>query len=212
MIFLHGRPGIGLIWRAQMDPFAADGRHRVAPDLRGYGGSSPPAANDAYTIKEVVADMAKFHNHLGGKTAIWVGHDWGSITVGALAAHEPDRCRGVVLTSWAYFPDANSLPTLVARQPGWCLVATPADSCCSGSGGSRPAASSAATQAARAPAFGSPCRVAIPQPISGDTTGRTHPRPPDRPAPRHRAGPAARPPPAGVRQGGRTRQGQGARR
>ncbi|MGA6160693.1 alpha/beta fold hydrolase [Stenotrophomonas sp. NPDC087984] len=113
MIFLHGWPGIGLIWRAQMDAFAADGWHCVAPDLRGYGGSSAPAANDAYTIKEVVADMAELHDHLGGKTAIWVGHDWGSIVVGALAAHEPKRCRGVVLTSWAYFPDANSLATLV---------------------------------------------------------------------------------------------------
>jgi predicted alpha/beta-fold hydrolase len=58
MIFLHGWPGIGLMWRAQMDAFAADGWHCVAPDLRGYGGSSAPAANDAYMIKEVVADMA----------------------------------------------------------------------------------------------------------------------------------------------------------
>ena len=113
MIFLHGWPGIGLIWRAQMEAFAADGWHCVAPDLRGYGGSSAPAANDAYTIKEIVADMAELHDHLGRTPAIWVGHDWGSIVAGALAAHEPERCRGVVLTSWAYFPDANSLATLV---------------------------------------------------------------------------------------------------
>ncbi|WP_405590374.1 alpha/beta fold hydrolase [Streptomyces sp. NBC_01190] len=113
MIFLHGWPGIGLMWRAQMDAFAADGWHCVAPDLRGYGGSSAPANNDAYTIEEVVADMVELHDHLGGRTAIWVGHDWGSIVVGALAAHEPKRCRGAVLTSWAYFPDANSLATLV---------------------------------------------------------------------------------------------------
>ncbi len=58
MIFLHGWPSISLMWRAQMDAFATDGWHCVAPDLRGFGGSSAPAANDAYTIKEVVADMA----------------------------------------------------------------------------------------------------------------------------------------------------------
>jgi pimeloyl-ACP methyl ester carboxylesterase len=113
MIFLHGWPGIGLIWHAQMDAFAADGWHCVAPDLRGYGGSSAPAANDAYSIKEVVADMVELHDHLGGKPAIWVGHDWGSPVAGALAAHEPKRSRGVVLTSLAYFPDAFALPTLV---------------------------------------------------------------------------------------------------
>jgi len=113
MIFLHGWPAISLFWRVQMDAFAADGWHCIAADLRGFGGSSAPAANDTYTIKEVVADMAELHDYLGGETAIWVGHDWGSIVVGALAAHEPQRCRGVVLTSWAYFPDANSLATLV---------------------------------------------------------------------------------------------------
>src|SRR4051812_42479263 len=38
MMFLHGWPGIGLMWRAQLEAFAADGWHCVAPDLRGYGG------------------------------------------------------------------------------------------------------------------------------------------------------------------------------
>lgn len=113
MIFLHGWPGIGLIWRAQMDAFAADGWHCVAPDLRGYGGSSAPAATDAYATREAVKDMVELHDHLGGEPAIWVGHDWGSVVVGALAAHDPGRSRGVVLTSWAYFPDSNALATLV---------------------------------------------------------------------------------------------------
>lgn len=113
MIFLHGWPELSLIWRAQMDAFAADGWHCVAPDLRGYGGSSSPAANDAYAIEEVVADMVELHDHLYGKPAVWVGHDWGSVVAGALAAHEPGRCRGVVLVSVPYFPDANALPTLV---------------------------------------------------------------------------------------------------
>ena len=113
MIFLHGWPSIGLMWHAQMDAFAADGWHCVAPDLRGYGGSSAPAPNDAYTMKELVADMAELHDHLGSDPAIWVGHDWGSVVAGALAAHEPRRSRGVVLTSLAYFPDALALRTLV---------------------------------------------------------------------------------------------------
>ena len=113
MIFLHGWPELGLIWRAQMAAFAADGWRCVAPDMRGYGGSSAPAASDAYTHERIVADMAELHDHLGGRPAIWVGHDWGSVVAGALAAHEPGRSRGVVLVSVPYFPDANALPTLV---------------------------------------------------------------------------------------------------
>lgn len=113
MMFLHGWPSINLMWRAQMDTFAADGWHCVAPDLRGYGGSSAPAANDAYTIEEVVADMDELHDHLGGKPGIWVGHDWGCVVVGALVAHEPKRSRGVVLTSLAYQPDGHAQRTVV---------------------------------------------------------------------------------------------------
>jgi pimeloyl-ACP methyl ester carboxylesterase len=113
MIFLHGWPSIGLMWRAQMDAFAADGWHCVAPDLRGFGGSSAPAASDAYAIEEVVADMAELHDHLGGDPAIWVSHDWGCVVASALAAHEPHRSRGVVLASLAYQPDGHALRTIV---------------------------------------------------------------------------------------------------
>ncbi len=113
MIFLHGWPELSLLWRAQMDAFAADGWRCVAPDMRGYGGSSAPATNDAYTNEQIVADVAELHDHLGGKPAIWVGHDWGSVVAAALVAHESKRSRGLVLVSVPYFPDANALPTLV---------------------------------------------------------------------------------------------------
>lgn len=113
MIFLHGWPSIGSMWRAQMVAFAARGRRCVAPDLRGFGGSSAPAADDAYTIENVVKDMTELHDHLGGEPAIWVGHDWGTVVAGEIAAHERQRCRALVLTSLAYFPDANALATQI---------------------------------------------------------------------------------------------------
>lgn len=113
MMFLHGWPEVGLIWRAQMTAFAAKGWRCVAPDMRGYGGSSIPADPAAYAHEQVVADMIELHDHLGAKPALWVGHDWGSVLVGALAAHEPRRVRGAVLVSVPYFPTANALSTLV---------------------------------------------------------------------------------------------------
>jgi pimeloyl-ACP methyl ester carboxylesterase len=113
MISLHGWPSIGLMWRAQMDAFAADGWRCVAPDLRGFGKTSAPTAKDAYAIEDVVADMTELHDHLGGRPAIWVGHNWGCVVVGQLVAHEPSRSRGVVLTSLAYQPDGHALQTIV---------------------------------------------------------------------------------------------------
>jgi pimeloyl-ACP methyl ester carboxylesterase len=113
ILFLHGWPGIGLIWRAQMEAFASEGWHCVAPDMRGYGGSSAPTAPDAYALSEIVADMVELHDHLGARPAIWVGHDLGSPVVGALTAHHAKRSRGVVFASVPYSPDAFALPSLL---------------------------------------------------------------------------------------------------
>jgi len=113
MLFLHGWPSIGLIWRAQLEAFGEAGWHCVAPDLRGFGDSTIRSAVDAYSTRAAVADAIELHDHLGGEPAIWIGHDWGSAVVGAVAAHHPERCRGIVLVSWAYFPGSNALDTLV---------------------------------------------------------------------------------------------------
>jgi pimeloyl-ACP methyl ester carboxylesterase len=113
MIFLHGWPEIGLLWRAQLEAFASDGWHCIAPDMRGYGGSSAPADVETYALEEIVGDMVELHDHLGARPAIWVGHDLGSPVVGALAAHHPKRSRGVVLISVPYAPEAFVLPSLL---------------------------------------------------------------------------------------------------
>jgi len=114
MIFLHGWPEIGLVWRAQIEAFASEGWRCIAPDMRGYGSSSAPSTPEAYALREIVQDMVELHDHIGARPAIWVGHDLGSPVVGALAAHYPQRCRGVVFVSVPYSPDAFALPTLVA--------------------------------------------------------------------------------------------------
>ena len=113
MIFLHGWPGVGLMWRAQIEAFASEGWRRIAPDMRGYGGSSTPGAPDAYALKELVDDLVELHDHLGASPAIWVGHDLGSPVAGALAAHHPKRSRAVVFVSVPYKPESFGLRTLL---------------------------------------------------------------------------------------------------
>ena len=113
MIFLHGWPEICLMWRAQVEAFASEGWRCIAPDMRGYGGSSAPTDLKAYTLSEMVEDMVELHNHLGASPAIWVGHDWGSPVAGALAAHHAARSRGLVLISVPYLPESFALPILL---------------------------------------------------------------------------------------------------
>jgi pimeloyl-ACP methyl ester carboxylesterase len=114
MMFIHGWPGLGIVWRRQIERFAKTGWRCVAPDMRGYGGSSVPAGSSAYQLSEIVADMIELHDALGGAPALWVGQDWGAPVVGALAAHHPARCRGVVNISIPYLPHGFALANLVA--------------------------------------------------------------------------------------------------
>lgn len=91
LIFVHGWPAIALTWRHQLTHFARLGYRVVAPDLRGYGGSTVYPDPAAYRQELVVRDMVELLDHLGYERAVWVGHDWGSPTVWNLAAHFPER-------------------------------------------------------------------------------------------------------------------------
>lgn len=104
MIFLHGDLGGGLIWRNQIEHFAEAGWHCVAPDMRGYGGSSAPDGPEDYALREIVRDMTDLHDLLGGAAAVWVGLDFGCPVVWQLAATEGQRCRAVVALNLPYFP------------------------------------------------------------------------------------------------------------
>ena len=113
MIFIHGWPELGVFWRAQLLYFAAAGWRCIAPDMRGYGGSSVPKATAAYAVRELVADMVELHEALGGEPAIWIGHDWGSAVAWSMASHQTDRCRGVVSLCVPYLARGMALPNMV---------------------------------------------------------------------------------------------------
>jgi pimeloyl-ACP methyl ester carboxylesterase len=113
MMFVHGWPERGLVWRAQVAHFAAAGWHCVAPDLRGYGDAPKPAEPEAYAIEPVVLDLLDLHDSLGGQSAVWVGHDWGSPVVWAVAGHHRERCRGVASLCVPYLPGGFGLDNLV---------------------------------------------------------------------------------------------------
>jgi pimeloyl-ACP methyl ester carboxylesterase len=113
MIFVHGWPELSLVWKRQMSHFATLGWRCVAPDMRGYGGSSVPQSTGAYAVRKLVGDMVELHDALGGAPAVWVGHDWGSAVVWAMASHHADRCRGVVNLCVPYLARGLALTNLV---------------------------------------------------------------------------------------------------
>ena len=119
IIFVHGWPELGHSWRHQLRSLAALGFCCVAPDMRGYGRSSIYGAYRDYAVEHGVQDMLDLLVHLGRDRAIWVGHDWGSAVVWALASNHPDRCQAVASLCVPYiangFAPANLIP-LVNRK------------------------------------------------------------------------------------------------
>lgn len=76
LIFLHGFPESHRTWRHQLPAFA-DRYRCVAPDQRGYRGSSKPQEVSAYTPDKLVADIFALADALGIDRFTIVGHDWG---------------------------------------------------------------------------------------------------------------------------------------
>ncbi|MCT7659999.1 alpha/beta fold hydrolase [Mycobacterium deserti] len=95
VVLAHGFPELAFSWRHQLTTLSEAGYHVLAPDQRGYGGSSRPAAVDAYTIIELTADLIGLLEYAGADRATFVGHDWGSIVTWAVPLLYPDRVERV---------------------------------------------------------------------------------------------------------------------
>ena len=76
LIFLHGFPDSHRTWRHQIAHLS--GRYRcIAPDQRGYRGSSKPAGVENYTPDKLIGDVFQLADALGVGPFTIVGHDWG---------------------------------------------------------------------------------------------------------------------------------------
>ena len=76
LIFLHGFPESHRTWRNQIAHFS-DRFRCIAPDQRGYRGSSKPQEVEAYTPDKLVGDVFLLADALDVDTFTIVGHDWG---------------------------------------------------------------------------------------------------------------------------------------
>ena len=76
LIFLHGFPESHRTWRHQIAHFS-DRYRCIAPDQRGYRGSSKPQEVEAYTPDKLIGDVFQLADALGVDRFTIVGHDWG---------------------------------------------------------------------------------------------------------------------------------------
>src|SRR5262245_40188022 len=96
LLLLHGFPELAYSWRNVMRPLAAAGYHVFAPDVRGYGRTTPaPVAYSddlrPFGTLNKIKDMVALVSAMGYRSvAAVIGHDQGSPLAGWCACARPD--------------------------------------------------------------------------------------------------------------------------
>lgn len=104
VVFLHGLGSSGRDWELQIPAF--EGEYRIVLiDMRGHGKSDKPPG--PYSVAQFATDTVAVLDHLGIKSADFVGLSMGGMIAFQLAVDYPERVRSMVI--------ANSGPALVPQ-------------------------------------------------------------------------------------------------
>jgi pimeloyl-ACP methyl ester carboxylesterase len=115
IVFCHGFPELAFSWRYQIAALAAAGRWVIAPDQRGYGLTSRPAAVESYDLEHLTGDLVGLLDHLKVEKAIFAGHDWGGFVVWQMPLRHPDRVAGVIGLNTPFTPRSPADPIAIMR-------------------------------------------------------------------------------------------------
>jgi len=104
VVLLHGFPEGAFAWDEILERLAGKAI-AVAPDLRGYGRSSSPAAVEAYHARVLVQDIVALIERVtgahggapGAPIDLLVAHDWGGAVAWNFAMMRPDLCKRLMI-------------------------------------------------------------------------------------------------------------------
>jgi pimeloyl-ACP methyl ester carboxylesterase len=121
VLLLHGYPELAYSWRKIMGPISSAGYHVFAPDVRGYGRTTPSPTNYDGDLRPFgtvnkIKDMLALVSAMGYRSVAAVfGHDQGSPLAGWCALARPDVFRAVAMMS-APFGGPPTLPFNTANN------------------------------------------------------------------------------------------------
>ncbi len=96
VMLVHGFPEAAFVWdeiQQLLGPRVAC----IAPQMRGYAGSSAPEELSAYRARHLVTDLAALIERCGAPLELLVAHDWGGAVAWSLAALRPALIRRLLI-------------------------------------------------------------------------------------------------------------------
>lgn len=114
LVLLHAFPLAADMWQPQLADALSSWRV-IAPDLRGFGGSSPddtggqvPSPEAPFSIEDLAGDVLSLLDHLRISTAVVCGLSMGGYVAFAIHRLAPQRLRGLVLADTRPDPDTEA--------------------------------------------------------------------------------------------------------
>lgn len=125
LLLVHGYPELAYSWRKIMAPLADAGFHVFAPDVRGYGRTTPAPVSYTDDLRPFgtvnrLKDMLALVSAMGYRSlAAVIGHDQGSPLAGWCACTRPDVFKAVAMMSapWGGTPTLPFNTANGARPP-----------------------------------------------------------------------------------------------
>lgn len=102
VLCVHGWPQSSYMWRHLLPALGSAGRRAVAPDLSGFGDSSPDPPS---TWERHVEAIERCRREVGLDKVVLVVHDTGGAIGLRWACDHPDAVAGLVITNTGFFPD-----------------------------------------------------------------------------------------------------------
>ena len=107
IIFLHGEPTWGYLYRSFIPPLSETSRV-IVPDHMGFGKSDVPE-DRPYTLAQHIDNLTKLILELNLTHITLVGQDWGGPIMFGFAVNHPDRVKRLVImnTAVGVFPEGT---------------------------------------------------------------------------------------------------------
>ncbi|MEI8036099.1 MAG: alpha/beta hydrolase [Betaproteobacteria bacterium] len=95
LVLVHGNAESTLAWYAWI-PYLARHHRVIRMDIRGFGQSTPMAADYEWQMATLINDITQLLNHLGIEKAHFIGAKSGGSMVLAFAALQPNRVHSLI--------------------------------------------------------------------------------------------------------------------